>query len=83
MKYNIINKQLFTNDGRYIKTLNCPLEKQWNDLEEGFCKSCSKTVLNTSELSNKMILDELTKNRETCIKVDTNRLTFGNYDKEH
>ena len=52
MKYNPITTQLFTEKGELIKELYCPLSKEWNKLNNGYCKSCSKTVHDTSKMSD-------------------------------
>lgn len=85
--FNPLTKELFTDDGTYIKQLFCPLRKQWNDLEtKGYegsdtaillkgktCKECEKTVYDTS-LLNENELQELFKNDpQTCLKIDINQ----------
>ena len=70
MKYNPINKQLFTDKGELIKEMNCPLSKEWNKLDNGYCESCSKTVYDTSKMSDQEVLDFVKQNTEACLKVD-------------
>jgi hypothetical protein len=70
MKYNPITTQLFTDEGELIKELYCPLSKEWNKLNNGYCESCSKTVHDTSKMSDQEVLDFVKQNPKACLKVD-------------
>ena len=70
MKYNPITTQLFTDEGELIKELYCPLSKEWNKLNNGYCESCSKTVHDTSKMSDQEVLDFVKQNPEACLKVN-------------
>lgn len=79
MKYNPITKELFTNEGIFIKKLDCPLSKQWRDLSPTLdlkgkaCDHCQSTVYDTLLLTDDDIQNLLKVNSGTCLKVSMNQ----------
>ena len=75
MKIKIKTKELFTDNGQFIKKMNCPIKAAWDDMErttnafERQCKGCNKMVTDTEYLSDDEILYIIKKNANTCFRV--------------
>ena len=70
----IKNEKIYAEDGTYLKTINCPLNVSDQDLhqisETKFsCEKCAKEVVQTDFLTEKQIIDLLTTNPDTCLKI--------------
>ena len=70
----IKNKKIYAEDGTYLKTINCPLNVSDQDLhqisETKFsCEKCAKEVVQTDFLTEGEIIDLLTTNPDTCLKI--------------
>ena len=70
----IKNKKIYAEDGTYLKTINCPLNVSNQDLrqisETKFsCEKCAKEVVQTDFLTEGEIIDLLTTNPDTCLKI--------------
>jgi len=79
MKYDPINKHLYTDNGILIKRLHCPLKIKWNELEYNsldhknkFCIHCDKSIIDTSQESDKKIYSMVQRNPNLCLKIDLN-----------
>jgi hypothetical protein len=79
MKYNPISKELYTNDGIFVKKLHCPLSKQWGELSQTnllkgkMCDHCQSTVYDTSLFEDNEVVSLLQNNEHTCLKVNLNQ----------
>ena len=75
MKFNPNTKTIYTDDGELIKKLNCPKNKQWDNLitlneqQAKMCDSCNHLVLDTATLSNIELSQIIKHNPNTCFKV--------------
>ena len=70
----IKNKRIYAEDGTYLKTISCPLNVAEHDLhqisETKFsCEKCAKEVVQTDFLTEGEIIDLLTTNPDTCLKI--------------
>ena len=70
----IKNKRIYAEDGTYLKTISCPLNVGEQDLyqvsETRFsCEKCAKEVVQTDFLTEDEIIDLLTANPDTCLKI--------------
>ena len=70
----IRNKKIYAGDGTYLKTISCPLNVSDQDLhqvsETRFsCNKCAKEVVQTDFLTEDKIIDLLTANPDTCLKI--------------
>lgn len=70
----INQNRIYTEDGTYLKTINCPLNVSDQDLhqisETKFsCEKCVKEVVQTDFLTEDEIIDLLTANPDTCLKI--------------
>ena len=70
----IKNKRIYAEDGTYLKTISCQLNVGEQDLhqvsETRFsCEKCAKEVVQTDFLTEDEIIDLLTANPDTCLKI--------------
>lgn len=71
---NIIDKKIFTQEGEYLKTIQCPKKILASDLEQKdeqnlYCNNCEKVIMDTEYLSEKELVNILKKNKDTCLKI--------------
>lgn len=77
MKYKIDTKELYTDEGVFVKKMQCKTGIDWEKMESGkndlerICSHCNKSVLDVEFLSDDEILFLLNKKPETCIKINT------------
>jgi hypothetical protein len=88
MKYNPITHELFTDDGKLLKKLHCPLAQQWESMTKAIptykvCNTCSKAVYDTAFLSEDSSHELLNNDAHACLKVDLNQenitITYTNH----
>ncbi|TFV94478.1 hypothetical protein E4S40_10680 [Algoriphagus kandeliae] len=77
MKYNPLTKKLFTDKGEFIKELHCPFQPDWKKMKVNLkdqtirnCNFCQHPVLDTSRISDELILEIVQKEPHTCLKID-------------
>ena len=67
---------LCTNDGRLIERLHCPLNMDWEQLQENKqergrdCGPCGRTVLDTGLFTEEELLQRLQAEPHTCLMID-------------
>ena len=71
---NIIDEKIFTQEGEYLKTIQCPKKISASDLEQKdeqtlYCNNCEKVIMDTEYLSEKELVNILKKNKDTCLKI--------------
>ena len=77
MKYKIDTKELYTDNGVFVKKMQCPIGVNWENMKPGksdlerVCSHCNKSILNVEFLSDDEVLFLLNKRPETCIKINT------------
>ena len=83
MKFDPITKEVFTDNGDFVKQLNCPYKIKWNDLEASDtifrkCSNCDHLIVDTEHLSDDELLNRVNLNPNTCLKIDLsqNNLTI-------
>lgn len=79
MKFNPLNKTIYTKDGKLIKKMYSSYSMlEWSDLSkikgsrDKFCVICETNVVETKDESEDRLLALLRTNSETCIKIDGN-----------
>lgn len=90
MKFNPLSNRLFTDDGRLIKRLHCPVRVDWSGLRPGSdhssrcCDVCRHQITDTALFTDEQILTILADNPEACLKVNLaqNNLTIICHDEE-
>ena len=78
MKIDPTDFSLYTDDGRFLKILDCPLKKSWQELKpvefgKRMCDSCSCHVHDTAMMSDQELVDLLIKEPDACLKVSSDQ----------
>lgn len=78
MKFNPITKDVFTDQGKFIKQLNCPYKMNWETLEgtnpdRRKCSNCDHFIINTKHLEDVVLLKMVKQNPKVCLKIDLNQ----------
>jgi hypothetical protein len=79
MKFNPITNHLFTDDGALIKELHCPLNTQWDCVDQSSqvnrrdCDGCRRPIYDTAFFQDQDLLQLMEHNPQTCLKVDLNQ----------
>jgi len=80
MKFNLHTNELYSDEGQFIKRLNCPFNKNWNNLEiisnssNRICDTCNHHIIDTSALNDDELMLLMEENRNTCLKIDLNNV---------
>jgi len=76
MKYLASEGKLLTDDGRMIKELDCPLNKEWDNLTKlnerdslRRCGACSRNVLDISSLCEEQVVAIVGYDPQVCVHV--------------
>lgn len=89
MKLDMHTRALYTDQGRLLKILHCPLQKRWKDLTPAgaaphrSCNYCERQVLDTTALSDEQLADLLLLDPGTCLKVSTDQPNVQLITREH
>ena len=76
MRINPLTKEVYTNQGEFIKKMDCPFEMDWDNLTIGNkpqsrnCAQCNQSIIDTAYLSDEELLNTLKENPHTCLKID-------------
>lgn len=76
MIFKLATKELFSDDGSFIKKLHCPYYMKWqkmNDIDgtsDKMCSVCDKTIFDTEKMNDEQVVNLVNKNPDTCLKVD-------------
>ena len=78
MRFNPLTKDIFTDKGEFIKTMNCPYKMNWDNLEEGNstsrkCAICEHLITDITNFSDEEILNIVQQNPDSCLKIDLNQ----------
>ena len=60
-----------------IKRLHCPYGMKWSDVQDkkesfGMCSICSRNIIDIQQYSENEIIEIMSKDPESCIKLDLN-----------
>ena len=75
MKFDPTSKEIFTNEGQFIKKMSCPEKVEWESMEKGnndlkrVCTICNKSVIDTEFLSDDEVLFLVEKDANTCLRI--------------
>lgn len=75
MKFDMVTRQLSTDDGQPIKILHCPFGKRWHELHAAAgvlyrrCGQCEHTVIDTAVLSERDIVALVDLDPSTCLRI--------------
>jgi hypothetical protein len=78
MRFDPITKQVYTNNGEFIKKMHCPYKINWDNLEATSttsrkCSNCDHLIIDTEYMSDDELLHMVTQNPDTCLKLDLNQ----------
>lgn len=75
MQIDPLTDNLFTDTGRFLKKLHCPLQKTWDALHPTavpgtrHCADCKNSVHDTAAMTDQDLVDLLEANPHACLKV--------------
>lgn len=76
MKYDPINRKLYTSHGAYLKTLHCPWNVRWSDLQKSdgshdpLCNFCQNRIHTTDGKSDNEVRDLISSDGGVCLHID-------------
>jgi len=75
MIFKPATRQLFADDGTFIKSMFCPSNVKWDELARldgttnRTCLICQKSISDTSTLTDSQIIDLVRKDPDICLKI--------------
>ena len=73
MKFNPISGSLWTNEGKFLKTLSCPINATHRDMStEGnsiSCKFCKQSIVSISDLNDEALISLFEKSPSQCVSL--------------
>ena len=85
MKFDPKSQNLYSDAGEILKTLNCPLDKNWDALVfdnstplKRYCNSCDTHVIDITEFSEPQVVDLLKIDADSCfcIRRDSSQIKW-------
>jgi hypothetical protein len=78
VKYDPINKEVYTDKGEFVKRLFCPYKINWDQLavtsgNNRTCTTCNHLIIDTAYVSDDELLQMLQQNPNTCLKLELNQ----------
>jgi hypothetical protein len=78
MKFNPITQDLYTDDGVFLKKLNCKFDVTWEHMEPieksaRNCANCKHSVYNTENFSDSDLIDLFHQSPQACLRLDLNQ----------
>lgn len=79
MIFKLTTKELFSDEGSFIKKLHCPYLMKWknmnkiNGVPDRMCSVCDKTIFDTEAMSDKQVVSLVEKNSDACLKLNLNQ----------
>ncbi len=76
MKIDATDLSLYTDTGKFLKKLNCPLGKRWEELKPSetgsrVCDTCYRQVHDTAGMSDEELVGLLKDDPGACLKVSS------------
>jgi hypothetical protein len=74
MKIDPSDASLYTDSGEFLKTLHCPFDSRWERMKfttpgVRTCDTCSRTVHDTSPITDAQLVELLHRDPEACLMV--------------
>ena len=75
MKLHLATRTLYGDDGVFLKSLYCPLQKSWGQLHpdgghrQRSCSDCARVVHDTADMTDAKLGNLLTTDSEACLRV--------------
>ena len=78
MKFNPLTKEIYTDKGEFVKTMNCPYKMNWDNLETTIinmrkCANCDHLIVDTEVLTDDELLKMVIQKPTICLKIDLNQ----------
>ena len=78
MKFNPLTKEIYTDKGEFVKTMNCPYKMSWDNLETTIinmrkCANCDHLIVDTEVLTDDELFKMVRQNPTICLKIDLNQ----------
>ena len=78
MKFDPITKNIYTDKDEFVKTMNCPVKMNWDNLKVTNstlrkCTNCDHLIVDTEALTDDKLLKMVRQNPDTCLKIDLNQ----------
>lgn len=79
MKFNPLTKEIYCDNGQFIKQLNCPFKIDWEDLvltqqpSKRICDRCNHEIIDSASLDDQTLIDLVKRHPDTCLKIDLNQ----------
>lgn len=79
MIFKLSKKELFSDNGTFIKKLHCPYLIRWKNMStvdgvsDKMCSICDKTVFDTEAMSDKDVINLIGQDSDACLKIDLNQ----------
>jgi hypothetical protein len=76
MKIDVTDLSLYTDSGKFLKKLKCPIGKTWQELIPSatgtrICDTCTRQVHDTEGMSDEDIVKVLEVDPGACLKVSS------------
>ena len=71
---NIIDKNIYMDDGSFLKKIECPKKISASDLNTHpdnnlFCNQCEKNIIDAQAISEDNLVKVLKEDKSTCLKI--------------
>ena len=71
---NIVNKEIYTDDGFFLKKIECPKNISATDLNiqtnnKLICNECEKNIIDAQAISEDKLIKILKEDKSTCLKI--------------
>ena len=71
---NVIDKDIYSEKGELLKTIDCPIKISLKDLridkdKSLYCKNCDKNIIDKYYMSEEKLTEILQKDKDTCLKI--------------
>ena len=71
---NIIDKNIYMDDGHFLKKIECPKNISASDLNTQsnnrlFCNQCEKNIIDAQVISEDNLVKVLKEGKNTCLKI--------------
>ena len=71
---NIIDKNIYMDDGSFLKKIECPKNISASDLSTQpdnklFCNECEKSILDVQAISENNLVKVLKEDKNACLKI--------------
>ena len=70
MKYNPLTGHLWNNDGKFLKTLNCPYAVSAAQITDSVCTICHYSIMSTEDLTDAETTEIMDANPGQCISLN-------------